>query len=368
MTASPDDQRGSGSALPRRTARSSAISDAAAGKRARPASNSGGAPGTAGARRAAAIPASVSEGTEAVPADPSSAYADGFAAGLAFAPFAGSAPASGPRSSEANGEGGSVGSPTPPARRRRKGLLAGAVLAGVLLLGVPVLVLLIRGLPGADGKNGAESVASTGTGPGDGSDADPAGSFDSAPASVSPSPSGSVPGSPKPSDAGSASPSGSRATGGATKNSGAGTGTSATRSTTKDGSSGGTQNVAIESYASGRCIDITDGSSSDGTRLRIWDCNGAARQKWTFMSDGTIRALGKCMDVNGGSRDDTAWIQLVTCNGTGAQQFTLNSAHDLVNLQAGKCVDVTDSQTVNGTYLQQWTCTGGSNQKWRTTG
>ncbi|WP_329241796.1 RICIN domain-containing protein [Streptomyces sp. NBC_01478] len=147
---------------------------------------------------------------------------------------------------------------------------------------------------------------------------------------------------------------------GDTKNGGAPSGSSSPAADSTNAAKG----VLIRGNASGRCVDVTGGSSADNTRLQIWDCTGAARQKWTFTSDGTVRALGKCMDVDGGSRTDGAWIKLVACNGTGAQQFRLNAAHDLVNVQADKCVDVTDAGTGNGTVLQLWSCTGGGNQKW----
>ncbi|MEH0829770.1 RICIN domain-containing protein, partial [Micromonospora sp. CPCC 205714] len=29
-----------------------------------------------------------------------------------------------------------------------------------------------------------------------------------------------------------------------------------------------------------KCLDATGPSSADGTRLQIWDCTGAANQKW----------------------------------------------------------------------------------------
>ncbi|WP_346780019.1 RICIN domain-containing protein [Streptomyces sp. S3(2020)] len=127
-----------------------------------------------------------------------------------------------------------------------------------------------------------------------------------------------------------------------------------------------TAGVRIRGQASGRCLDVMDGSTAERTPLQIWDCSGAARQRWRLASDGTVRALGMCMDVDGGSRDDGATIQLTSCNGTGAQQFRLNAAHDLVNVQADKCVDVKDLGTGNGTRVQLWTCTGSDNQKWST--
>jgi hypothetical protein len=121
---------------------------------------------------------------------------------------------------------------------------------------------------------------------------------------------------------------------------------------------------SIVSYASGRCIDVTDGSSAPGTPLQIWDCSGAAWQEWAFESDGTMRTLGKCMTVAGGSSADGAAIELDPCNGGAAQRFNLNTSWDLVNIAADKCVDVKDKQTANGTRLQLWQCAGTSNQKW----
>jgi hypothetical protein len=124
---------------------------------------------------------------------------------------------------------------------------------------------------------------------------------------------------------------------------------------------------ALVSLASGRCIDVPGGKARDGTQLQIRDCTGAARQRWTFRSDGSVRSLGMCMDVAWGSDEDGAVIQLARCHGGSAQHFTLDAEGDLVNAGSDKCVDVTDLETANGTPLQQWTCAGTSNQRWSTT-
>jgi hypothetical protein len=120
----------------------------------------------------------------------------------------------------------------------------------------------------------------------------------------------------------------------------------------------------IVSFASSRCIDVTNDDHTPGTRLQIWDCSNASWQNWTFYSDGTIRSVGLCMAVAGGSTGDGAAIVVATCDGSPAEHFTLNGAHDLVNLQADKCVDVTNKLTRDGTPLQLWSCAGSPNQKW----
>ncbi|MFJ5214151.1 ricin-type beta-trefoil lectin domain protein [Streptomyces sp. NPDC088354] len=152
--------------------------------------------------------------------------------------------------------------------------------------------------------------------------------------------------------------------------SGSGTSGSATKPTPKPTKTQQTvtvPGVRIRSSASGRCIDITnasDGIGRDGSRLRIWDCGGAASQKWDFRSDGSVHSLGLCMDLAWASTANGTAVQLAKCNGGWAQQFVLNSAGDLVNPHADKCVDVVDKATGNGTTLQLWTCYGTSNQKW----
>ncbi|WP_306205316.1 family 16 glycosylhydrolase [Actinoplanes sp. RD1] len=121
---------------------------------------------------------------------------------------------------------------------------------------------------------------------------------------------------------------------------------------------------ALKSTFSGRCIDIPNGTATDGARLQMWDCNGSTAQKWTFQSDGTLRALGKCFDPAGGALTNGTPIQIVTCNGNPVQRWTLSGAGDLVNISANKCVDIKDWNANNGAQLQLWDCGGTSNQKW----
>jgi hypothetical protein len=119
----------------------------------------------------------------------------------------------------------------------------------------------------------------------------------------------------------------------------------------------------IVSYASNRCIDVTDGNSSSGTPVQIWDCNSSApQQRWAFVN-GTMRSLGMCMTAAGSS--DGAPIKMARCNGSASQRFTLNSAHDIA-YGSVECLDVKDQNTDNGARLQLWSCAGSANQKWYT--
>jgi streptogrisin C len=115
----------------------------------------------------------------------------------------------------------------------------------------------------------------------------------------------------------------------------------------------------------GKCIDVPNSEFIDGKRLQIWTCNGTAAQRWTFHSDGTLRAGGKCMDVAWANTADGTAVQLANCSGNAAQRFTLSGAGDLVSILANKCVDVPNGNSANGTQLQIWTCNGTAAQKWR---
>lgn len=115
----------------------------------------------------------------------------------------------------------------------------------------------------------------------------------------------------------------------------------------------------------GKCIDVPNGEFTDGRRLQLWTCNGSAAQRWTFHSDGSLRAGGLCMDVAWGNTADGTAVQLANCSGNAAQRFTLSGAGDLVSILANKCVDVPNSNSADGTPLQIWTCNGTAAQKWR---
>jgi streptogrisin C len=124
---------------------------------------------------------------------------------------------------------------------------------------------------------------------------------------------------------------------------------------------GGTRPI-VSNY-NNKCIDVPWSNFVDGAQLQMWDCNGSAAQRWTFV-DGTIRAGGKCMDVAWGSTANGAAIQLANCSGNLAQRFVLTAAGDLVSVLANKCVDIKDWSSASGARLQIWSCAGTANQKW----
>ncbi|XVQ89400.1 lectin [Microbispora siamensis] len=122
---------------------------------------------------------------------------------------------------------------------------------------------------------------------------------------------------------------------------------------------------AIRGVGSGRCLDVTGISQTNGTQVQIWDCNGQSNQQWTLTGAGELRVYGgKCLDVNGGGTADGASVIIWDCNGQNNQQWRFNADGSITAVGANKCLDVPNYSTANGVKLQIWSCTGQANQRW----
>ncbi|MGW3424090.1 PQQ-dependent sugar dehydrogenase [Streptomyces phaeochromogenes] len=114
----------------------------------------------------------------------------------------------------------------------------------------------------------------------------------------------------------------------------------------------------------GKCLDIDNAQTTDGTKVQIWTCNGSGAQKWSVPGDGTLRALGKCLDIDNAQTTDGTKIQLWTCNGSGAQTWAAQADGTVRNPQSGKCLDASGGTWNDGTAVHLWTCHANANQKW----
>lgn len=123
--------------------------------------------------------------------------------------------------------------------------------------------------------------------------------------------------------------------------------------------------TSLVSASSGRCLDVPESDTTNGTGLVIWDCHSAANQTWT-QDSGTLRSLGKCLDapLNATAGD---LVQLWDCNGGDNQQWTFESNGTIRNVQSGLCLDVDRNLLPNNTAVLLWTCTGAANQLWTRT-
>jgi len=127
-------------------------------------------------------------------------------------------------------------------------------------------------------------------------------------------------------------------------------------------SGGGT----LVGQGSGRCLDIAELGTADGSPVQLWDCGTGWNQKWSRAgSQYKNPQTGKCLDVAGGSTANGAAVQLWSCNGTGAQNWQSNADGTITNPPSGRCLDAAGAG--NGARLQIWDCAGGApqpNQVW----
>jgi alpha-galactosidase len=123
--------------------------------------------------------------------------------------------------------------------------------------------------------------------------------------------------------------------------------------------------TTLVSAASGRCLDVPNSNTANGTQPVIWDCNGQTNQRWT-VSGQSVQALGKCLDAPTGATAGSK-AQLWDCTGGTNQQWTLNGDGTVRGAASGLCLDVDRNLTANGTPVLLWTCSAAANQRWSRT-
>jgi cytochrome c len=126
------------------------------------------------------------------------------------------------------------------------------------------------------------------------------------------------------------------------------------------------QNVMVVGTQSGRCVDVPGATTTNGTQVQLWDCQGGTNQRWTY--NATSRQLtvygNKCLDASGqGTANGTATV-IWDCTGQPNQQWNLGANGTVTGVQSGLCLDANGAATANGTRIQLWSCNGGANQRW----
>ncbi|MGC0335278.1 endo-1,4-beta-xylanase [Streptomyces sp. SLBN-8D4] len=122
----------------------------------------------------------------------------------------------------------------------------------------------------------------------------------------------------------------------------------------------------IKGVGSGRCLDVPNSSTTDGTQLQLWDCHNGTNQQWTYTAAGELKVYGnKCLDAAGTGSGTK--VQIYSCWGGDNQKWRLNSDGSIVGVQSGLCLDAVGSSTANGTLIQLYSCSNGSNQHWTRT-
>ncbi|WP_433894342.1 RICIN domain-containing protein [Streptomyces sp. CA-111067] len=137
----------------------------------------------------------------------------------------------------------------------------------------------------------------------------------------------------------------------------------------------------VKNANSGKCVDDSAGSTTNGAAVQQWSCvAGSTNQQWQFQptDSGYYKVVSRnaasaAWDVTGGSgAGNGAKIQLWSYGGGTNQQWKpvagSNGTYTLTPRSSpGSCLDVTDVSTADAARLQQWTCTGGPAQSFTLT-
>jgi len=125
---------------------------------------------------------------------------------------------------------------------------------------------------------------------------------------------------------------------------------------------GGSQIVGGQS---GRCVDVPNASTTNGTQVQLWDCGSGTNQRWSLTSGKQLLVYGnKCLDANGKGTANGTQVIIWDCNGGTNQQWNVNANGTITGVQSGLCLDANGAATANGTKIILWSCNGGANQQW----
>ncbi|WP_425954022.1 ricin-type beta-trefoil lectin domain protein [Xylanimonas sp. McL0601] len=123
---------------------------------------------------------------------------------------------------------------------------------------------------------------------------------------------------------------------------------------------------AVRGVASNRCLDVPGFSTTPGTQLDLWDCNGGGNQSWNLTNAGELTVYGDmCLTIGGDGSSAGSPAVIEDCAGAANQAWVVNADSSISSVaQPGLCLDAAGAGTGNGTKVDVWSCNGAGNQKW----
>ncbi len=137
---------------------------------------------------------------------------------------------------------------------------------------------------------------------------------------------------------------------------------------------------SVRSHLSGMALDVANGSSADGTNIRVWEPNGLSSQSFSFTIPSLVSAGvyviaattgdNLALNVAGSSTADGGNIEIASRpdDQVATQRFAVSPNGDgtyaIKSVYSGKYLDVAWSGQADGTNVQQWTANGYDCQKW----
>lgn len=135
----------------------------------------------------------------------------------------------------------------------------------------------------------------------------------------------------------------------------------------------------ITNKFSGMALDLTDGSTSDGTQIQQWGLTGGSHQEWRLaaVDDNYFKILSmkdesKCLAIDGTDNSDGLNVVLQTYTGADNQLFKIiqdGAFYGIVSKVSGDSsgLDVYGWSEENGGLIKQWNYWGGACQMWKLT-
>lgn len=135
----------------------------------------------------------------------------------------------------------------------------------------------------------------------------------------------------------------------------------------------------IKNKQSGRCIDLSGGSSVVGTSVSTFSSNGTKAQSWllvpcNLIENGDYYLLNQSgskqvLDVPNASFNGGLALQTYVFNGSTAQQWHLENTGGgyfaIKNINSGLCLDVRSGRAKSGTIVQQYAENDTKAQSWK---
>ena len=116
---------------------------------------------------------------------------------------------------------------------------------------------------------------------------------------------------------------------------------------------------------SNKCIDVWNGSYSNGSDVIQWSCNGDANQTWIYTGETQLRSQGNtayCYDIDGGDGDLGDRHHVWKCDGGDSEKWRLQWDGSWRGMN-DRCIDVPYSSVNDGTQLWHYDCNGSSAQR-----
>jgi ricin-type beta-trefoil lectin protein/cellulase (glycosyl hydrolase family 5) len=125
--------------------------------------------------------------------------------------------------------------------------------------------------------------------------------------------------------------------------------------------------TTVTQTAGGRCLDVPGYSTTSGTQLDLWDCNGGGNQSWNYTATHLLTVYGnKCMQAGTGTVSAGAAVVIEDCTGLAAQQWSVNANGTITSAaDTTLCLDTAASAAADGSSVVVATCSGSASQNWK---